>query len=861
MFEHRLFLSATPHNGHSNSFSALLEILDPQRFCRGVPVSPKLRDEVMVRRLKSDIREVDDDRDFPERRVIPVRIDGLPEDTPELILSRLLQSYRRLRERQAVRLSASRQAMAMLVIINLQKRLLSSIAAFARTLAVHREAILKARQRAEKSETASRPAALPPRELDGLQARLFESPGADDARADLDDQELASEESADLTQATLAAEEDSQAEHSEDFYQEALALLDEMQGIANKARYRPDPRVLRLVDWLKTGRFAAEEAATPSEPPLCPELGTRGAAWTNRRVLIFTEYTDTRKYLQEQLEQVLHSTDRGEQRIAVFEGGMSESERDAVAMAFNKSPELHPVRILIATDAAREGLNLQNHCADLFHFDIPWNPSRMEQRNGRIDRKLQKSPVVRCHYFLLPQRAEDRVLATLVRKTATIQRELGSLSPTIERKLNKLLLKGISYDEASLLERNIDRVEEGNVGSGSRQGSALVSEELESTRKRHRELQAQLGELRSMLRDASEWLTFKEAHFRQALSASLKLLGVEGLQPLPEARGHEAQSNSESLATGRAIQNRPSAQRWQIPDLELRFGSDPAWTQTLDSLRAPRKPDQKLWEWRRDNPVLPLIFQDSGEVDRADVHLHLEHRLAQRLLNRFLSHGFLNDKLTRATVCLTEFPEPRVLVLGRLSLYGPHAARLHDELVVVAAVWMPLELRGRKRLEVLGEGAKEESLRLLELSLADPRLQQAPESRHRELQNTAERDIQDLLPALEKRAEILKARAIRALNERGESEARAMDQILREQKTRIEKHDADLEPKVQTGQLSLFPPEEQKQLEADRRYWKKRIKDIKAELEAEPDRIRATYEVRASRIEPAGLVYLWPVTG
>ena len=52
-------------------------------------------------------------------------------------------------------------------------------------------------------------------------------------------------------------------------------------------------------------------------------------------------------------------------------------------------PAKHPVRILVATDAAREGLNLQAHCWNLFHFDIPWNPSRMEQRNGRIDRKLQ----------------------------------------------------------------------------------------------------------------------------------------------------------------------------------------------------------------------------------------------------------------------------------------------------------------------------------------------------------------------------------------------------------------------------------------------------------------------------------------
>jgi hypothetical protein len=53
----------------------------------------------------------------------------------------------------------------------------------------------------------------------------------------------------------------------------------------------------------------------------------------------------------------------------------------------------------------REGVNLQNHCADLFHFDVPWNPRRMEQRNGRIDRKLQRAEQVYCRYFVLPRRA------------------------------------------------------------------------------------------------------------------------------------------------------------------------------------------------------------------------------------------------------------------------------------------------------------------------------------------------------------------------------------------------------------------------------------------------------------------------
>src|SRR5690606_32220409 len=97
-FEHRLFLSATPHNGHSNSFSALLELLDPQRFCRGVPVDEKLRDEVMVRRLKSDLRAIGEK--FPKRNILRVEIDQLPADAPELVLSRLLQQYRQTRQQR-----------------------------------------------------------------------------------------------------------------------------------------------------------------------------------------------------------------------------------------------------------------------------------------------------------------------------------------------------------------------------------------------------------------------------------------------------------------------------------------------------------------------------------------------------------------------------------------------------------------------------------------------------------------------------------------------------------------------------------------------------------------------------------------
>jgi ERCC4-related helicase len=278
-FEHKLFLSATPHNGHSNSFAALLEILDPQRFCRGVPVRDayggqsqrKLLDTVMVRRLKQDLREIGEE--FPERRVIAIVIDNLPEDAPELKLSRLLQEYRSLREERLKEASKSMQNAAMLVITSLQKRLLSSIEAFARTLKVHRAVI-------EKQSTSRSGNSIENLPL------LLESPGADDERAELAEEEVQAEEDTQVMVATGQAA-------SFGLSSRELEILEEMTDVANQARYQADPRVEKLVAWIKQN--------------LCPDLGKPNAAWVEKRVIIFTEYTDTKRYLQQKLQEAIAS--------------------------------------------------------------------------------------------------------------------------------------------------------------------------------------------------------------------------------------------------------------------------------------------------------------------------------------------------------------------------------------------------------------------------------------------------------------------------------------------------------------------------------------------------------------------------
>ncbi len=146
---------------------------------------------------------------------------------------------------------------------------------------------------------------------------------------------------------------------------------------------------------------------------LCPRLGQEGAEWNGERLLIFTEYADTKDWLERRVRELIAGSDQTEARIATFHGGIGDEKREAIKRSFNSPPDTDPLRILIATDAAREGVNLQNHCKRLVHFDVPWNPGRMEQRNGRIDRTLQRSPQVYCHYFVLPQRPEDTVLAAV----------------------------------------------------------------------------------------------------------------------------------------------------------------------------------------------------------------------------------------------------------------------------------------------------------------------------------------------------------------------------------------------------------------------------------------------------------------
>ena len=134
------------------------------------------------------------------------------------------------------------------------------------------------------------------------------------------------------------------------------------------------------------------------------------------------------------------------------------------------------------------------------------------------------------------------------------------------------------------------------------------------------------------------------------------------------------------------------------------------------------------------------------------------------------------------------------------------------------------------------------------------------ETIHRRLLETAARDVEDLLPQLEARAELVARRAADRLRERGEGEERQLRETLEGQRRRVE---TELRRHEGGGvQLAIeFSEEEKRQRQADVASWRTRLAQFDRDLDTEPARIREFYEVRAERVEPIGLVYLWPDTG
>jgi hypothetical protein len=196
-----------------------------------------------------------------------------------------------------------------------------------------------------------------------------------------------------------------------------------------------------------------------------------------------------------------------------------------------------------------------------------------------------------------------------------------------------------------------------------------------------------------------------------------------------------------------------------------------------------------------------------------------------------------------------------VILLGRLSLYGRRAERLHEEIVPLTARWVePSQRRGA--LSPYARDAEAKTLELLDDALTGT--VSSPNATIQEkLLASAKRDIEELLPKLEPRAMELAAVAAERLRKRGEQEEKDLRETLERQRVRVREELVRHEGSF--TQLTLgFDQEEMRQIESDMKSWRTRLQQFERDLEREPARIREFYEVRVHRIEPVGLVYLWP---
>jgi hypothetical protein len=144
------------------------------------------------------------------------------------------------------------------------------------------------------------------------------------------------------------------------------------------------------------------------------------------------------------------------------------------------------------------------------------------------------------------------------------------------------------------------------------------------------------------------------------------------------------------------------------PD-HIAFAGEAGWQDTFDDLRSrPRKRGERLNEWRRRAPIRAITFEPPRLPDGRDapevVQVHLEHRLVRRLLSRFLSQGFQSG-LSRISVIEGRGAQPRLVLMGRLAVYGAGAARLHEEIMPVTAIWTEAD-RDRKPLRALGDSSR-----------------------------------------------------------------------------------------------------------------------------------------------------------
>jgi superfamily II DNA or RNA helicase len=439
---HFLLMTATPHNGKEEDFQLFMALLDGDRF------EGRFRDgvhqvdisDLMRRMVKETLVKFDGTPLFPERiaYTVPYRLSNA-----EAQLYKEVTDYVRDEFNRAEALANDKQAGTVgFALTILQRRLASSPEAIYQSLRRRSERLEK---RLRELELLQRGAAV-----DAIAAArpTLDAEDVEDLE-DAPDNEVEATEEEILDQATAA--------RTIDELKAEIATLARLESLAHVVRRSGEDR-----KWLELASLLGEIFTTaPISKPVADSPNAPGAVppptpSPRQKLVVFTEHRDTLSYLEARVTTLLGR----KEAVVVIHGGMGREERMKTQESFRHDPE---VNVLIATDAAGEGINLQRAHL-MVNYDLPWNPNRIEQRFGRIHRIGQTEV---CHLWNLvaEETREGDVYRTLLEKLEQARRTLGGQVFDVlgkiqfeGRPLRELLIQAIRYGESPEIRAKLTQV-------------------------------------------------------------------------------------------------------------------------------------------------------------------------------------------------------------------------------------------------------------------------------------------------------------------------------------------------------------------------------------------------------------------
>lgn len=754
-FEHKLFLTATPHNGYLESFTSLLELLDDQRFARTVEPDEKQLQKILVRRLKTDLVDINGKPIYLKRELQSLNVEYTKEEIEiHALLNRFTKS--RVESAKTHGYEFGLEFMHKL----LKKRLFSSPSAFAVSISRHRNSIISPKIEKSKADR-----------LDSLVLRKALLEAEENYANDAELENALDESIEEVSRLPVPLSKD-----------ESI-MLGQLMDWAEASANRPDSKATAILKWLS-------------------EYVKVKGNWTDNRVILFTEYRPTQSWLH----QIFASHGVESDRIAILNGDTPFEEREKIKAAFQAKPSESLLRILIATDAASEGIDLQNYCNFLIHIEIPWNPNVMEQRNGRIDRHGQKKTPYIWHPVGSKNESskdellsDDEFLMKAVIKVNAIREDLGSVGPVIAHQIEQAMLgrrKTLDTEQAE-----------------SKAAKAKKYMTLE------KELKKKIERLHGRVME-----TKKDFHLTPERVAS-------------------AVKTALSIAELPNIKEIGSSDLYEVPILPG------AWGRSLKGLEHPHT------GFRR-----PVTFDQESAKDNDDVVLaHLNHKLVQMCLRLLRAEVWaLEDtkklhriafRTSRDVSCPTNF------VFSRLIIVGGRHHRLHEELTLSG-----LEFKNGKliRISTVGDREKiyESSNPLSKPSETDFNfIKQVVEDQEKAILAAVEARSKERLRDLIKTLELRKNDEIKDLNE-------VLDELTKTIQSKLKEDERDLEseqPLLPTMKEELERLEDQKrQLRKDKAALQARLAKIPREKEDEAKSIAARYKDPQERTFPVCIVVVLP---